>query len=320
MAKHILNSSQFDSDKVERLFQMSDEINQKIDHKREKELLRTLPGNILFSFFCEESTRTRFSFETAGMLLGMHVIGTENAKKFSSMVKGESLRHSIRTMCELRANAIVLRHSTEGSAKEAAEIADPYGVSILNAGDGKGEHPSQALLDIYTIRNSFDKLENLAVACGGDLANGRTVRSLVRMLSSYDDISFRFFSPRELQMKQDVLDHLEKHGQRWRVCKTMEEALKGADVIYWTRSQLERFTSWQKIGRYFRALFAGNGKYIIGKHEMETWVKPDAILMHPLPIKDEIEAGVDNDSRSKYFEQVKNGLLVRMALLKYCLQ
>lgn len=320
MTTHILTSNQFGFATTRELFRISDEIGKALDQQQEVMLEQTLRGKILFSFFCEESTRTRFSFESAGMLLGMHVIGTENAKKFSSMVKGEGLRHSIRTMCELRANAIVLRHSTEGSAREAAEIANPYGVSILNAGDGKGEHPSQALLDIYTIRNCFGKLENLTVTCGGDLANGRTVRSLVQMLSSYENISFRFFSPKELQMKQDILDHLEQHGKSWVVAKTIEEALDGADVIYWTRVQLERFSGFQKIASFFRTHLTGNGKYRIGKHEMGAWVKPSAILMHPLPIKDEIATEVDNDPRSKYFEQVKNGLLVRMALLKYCLQ
>ena len=262
----------------------------------------------MFTIFYEPSTRTRLSFAAAGAHLGMQVTGTENAGKFSSAIKGESLEDSIRVLCEYCPDVIVLRHDKAGAAERAAMVAGPN-TFIVNAGDGDGQHPTQALLDLYTISQEKGRLEDLTVVMGGDLANGRTVRSLAYLLSKFDGVRLVFVSPAELSMKEDIKAHLNEHKIDFQEEASLEAALRAADVVYWTRIQRERI---QDENLYAKV----KDVYRIGPREMD-FLKPEAVLMHPLPRVDEIAKEVDNDRRAVYFKQTGYGMFMRMSLLAH---
>ena len=310
--QHVLNAQQFSKSDLFRLFKMADRFKKKVKRGKYRSLSRVLEGKHLISLFYEPSTRTRMSFEFAARFLGMHVTTTEDAEQFSSAIKGETLRDSVRVLCGYHPDAIVLRHKETGSAQIAAD-ATCNGVSIFNAGDGKGQHPTQALLDLYTIYSEFGRLDNLTVLLGGDLANGRTGRSLCYLLSKFQNTRFIFLAPKSLQMKQDLLDHLDKHGVKWKFASDMDAAISEADVLYWTRVQLERMS-------------AGDRKKLGGKSPYNLTIrtlpllKKRAIIMHPLPRVDEISTDIDKDPRARYFEQASNGLFIRMALLHHVLK
>jgi len=275
---------------------------------RFQSLTQRLAHHILYTIFFETSTRTSFSFQTAALRLGMQVVNTENAGLFSSAAKGESLEDAFNVYCGYGPSAIVLRHSEEGSAKRAAAIADRYGVPIINAGDGKGEHPTQALLDLYTIQRRFAGINGLTVVLVGDLANGRTGRSLCRLLCHYRDIKFIFVAPEKLQMGADICKEITAAGLLWEKTSDLKESLYKADVVYVTRVQLERLSPEEREG------FQNGSPLRIGTEEM-VLLKKGGILLHPLPRVDEITAAVDRDPRALYFEQAANGLFVRMAVL-----
>ncbi|EFJ44049.1 hypothetical protein VOLCADRAFT_102225 [Volvox carteri f. nagariensis] len=259
------------------------------------------------TLFYEPSTRTRLSFESAMSRLGGTVLSTESAGEYSSAAKGETLEDTVRTV-EGYADCIVIRHFQEGSAKRAASVAS---IPILNAGDGPGQHPTQALLDLYTIQREIGRLESIKVGMIGDLANGRTVRSLCMLLSMYNDIQIYFVAPDVVRMRDDVKNYLTARGVRWTEVSDLREVTADADVLYQTRIQRERF---QNPDDYA----AARGKYIIDRDLMRI-LKPTAVVMHPLPRVDEITTDVDSDPRAAYFRQARNGLYVRMALLKLCL-
>jgi aspartate carbamoyltransferase catalytic subunit len=304
--KHILRSQQFDRPVLEKLFSATDELGRMYDNPvGKKEIRKLCDGKLLFAIFYEASTRTRFSFCSAAHHIGMASVQTENAREFSSVVKGETLEDTINVLCQYDPDIIVLRHHETGGADRAAAVIDhhDYKVSIINAGDGKGQHPTQALLDLYTIKRELGKIDGITVTVGGDLANGRTVRSLVYLLTKFNNVKFVFLSPANLKMGDDIISHLHEHNVSFKETESIEEALTDADVAYWTRVQTER-------GSVNTTL-----KLSLGLSEMKR-MKEGSILLHPLPRVDEIAKEVDDDRRAAYFRQVRNGMLIRMSLLK----
>jgi aspartate carbamoyltransferase catalytic subunit len=304
--KHILRSQQFDRPALEKLFLATNELDSIYNSPLGKrELRKTCEGKLLHAILYEPSTRTRMSFCSAAHHLGMTALWTENAKEFSSAIKGETLEDTIRTLCQYDPDIIVLRHHETGGADRAAAIVDryDYNVSIINAGDGRGQHPTQALLDLYTIQRELGRIDNITVTVGGDLANGRTVRSLVYLLTKFKNVKFIFISPTNLKMGEDIINHLRELDICFKETESIGEALIDADVVYWTRVQTER-------GSVNTTL-----NLSISLSEMK-YMKEGSILLHPLPRVDEIAKEVDFDKRAAYFRQVRNGMLIRMALIK----
>jgi len=320
---HIIESQQFSSEFLFNLFKRADSLRNFCDaeissreefseisdlkslNKTQKVFSECLKGKIMASLFYEPSTRTRLSFESAMLRLGGKVIGTENAGEFSSAVKGESLEDTIRIISKY-CDCIVIRHSEEGAAKQASEVSK---VPIINGGDGKGQHPTQAILDVYTIYREFGRLENLKIAMVGDLSSGRTVRSLCYLLGKFKDIEIIFVSPENLKMKEDIKEYLREKGIEFREEEDLNKVLREVDVVYMTRIQKERIS----LEDYNKA----KGKYVINKDNFNL-IKEGSIVMHPLPHIEEIELSLEveeNDKRVAYFREAENGLYIRMALL-----
>ena len=299
--QHVIESQQFDRELLEMVFRTADRM--KTDLDGERRLAKALEGRIMASLFYEPSTRTRFSFESAMLRLGGSVITTENAREFSSAAKGESLSDSTRIMNGY-ADVIVMRHSEAGSAARAAEIST---IPVINAGDGAGQHPTQALLDMYTIVDAFPGKNSLRIAMVGDLRYGRTVRSLSYLLTRYENVQIIFVSPPVCKMEADIKAYLEKNQVPWREETDLATVAPEVDCIYMTRIQKERF---HDPDDYREAA----GKYILTPDRVQR-MRPDAIIMHPLPRVDEIPKEVDADPRARYFQQARNGLYIRMALL-----
>lgn len=270
--------------------------------------VQILRGHLMATLFYEPSTRTRLSFESAMKRLGGEVLTTENAREFSSAAKGETLEDTIRTV-QGYSDIIVLRHFESGAARQAAAVAN---IPIINAGDGPGQHPTQALLDMYTIQREIGRLDDIKVALVGDLANGRTVRSLAYLLAKYNNVKIYFVGPDVVKMKDDIKNYLTSKGVEWEESTDLMEVASKCDVVYQTRIQRERFG--ERTDMYNEA----RGKYIIDKKVMSVLQK-HAVIMHPLPRLDEIMVDVDTDPRAAYFRQAKNGLYIRMALLKLLL-
>lgn len=304
--RHILSAESFSTQFLEELFERADYFKREIKNTNNRHSLKRFDHSLMFSLFYEPSTRTRMSFETAAAYFGMAVVGTENAREFSSAVKGETLEDTIRVLCQYHPDVIVLRHPETGAAKRAAGVSS---VPIINAGDGKGEHPTQALLDLYTIKRYQEKLDGLTVLLGGDLAHGRTARSLVTLLSKFCDVKFIFISPPQLRIGQDIRDLLSNKGLEFSESENLEKFLELADVVYWTRIQKERLG--QNIS--YKDIV---GRYVIGQKELGL-MKKAAILMHPLPRVNEIKEEADSDPRAVYFQQAGNGLYIRIALLEW---
>ncbi len=266
-----------------------------------------LDGRVLATIFYEPSTRTRFSFEAAMLRLGGQVISAENATTASSNAKGESLEDTIRIVAGY-ADVLVLRHPEVGSADRAAQVAD---VPIINAGDGAGQHPTQSLLDLYTIQKELGRLDHLRIGLVGDLQHGRTARSLALLLALVPGTDLTLVSPPALSMGDDVLAVLAAHGVRYREADQLADAVGDLDVLYQTRIQAERFETPEAYERH-------RGVYIVDPALMRRL--PDhAILMHPLPRVGEIDPAVDRDPRAAYFRQARNGVVVRMATLHWAL-
>ena len=296
--RHVVESQQFSRSLLEELFARSEEI------KREPHrFMGRLAGQVMAALFYEPSTRTRLSFEAAMLRLGGQTMGTDNAREFSSTAKGETLEDTIRIVSGY-ADVIVLRHNEEGAARRAAAVST---VPVVNAGDGPGQHPTQALLDLYTIREELGRIDGVRVAMVGDLANGRTVRSLTYLLSKFKDIKLWFVAPPQVAMRDDLKAHLDEHHVPWVETQDLESVLPEVDVVYQTRIQKERFTDPE-------AYQAVKGVYRIDKGSLEL-MRKYAVLMHPLPRVDEIAPEVDADPRAAYFRQARNGLQIRMALL-----
>ncbi len=230
---HVIESQQFSRSSLEELFARTEEIKQE-PHR----FMARLNGQVMAALFYEPSTRTRLSFEAAMMRLGGWTMGTDNAREFSSTAKGETLEDTIRIVSGY-ADVIVLRHNEEGAAKRAAAVST---VPIINAGDGPGQHPTQALLDIYTIKDELNKIDGIRVAMVGDLANGRTARSLTYLLSKFKDIKIWFVAPPQVRMRDDIKAHLTEHHIPWVETADLDSVLpEMVDVVYQTRIQKERF-------------------------------------------------------------------------------
>jgi aspartate carbamoyltransferase catalytic subunit len=296
--RHVIESQQFSRAVLEELFARADEM------KREPHrFIGRLAGQVMAALFYEPSTRTRLSFEAAMLRLGGTTMGTDNAREFSSAAKGETLEDTIRIVSGY-ADVIVIRHNEEGAARRAAAVSS---VPIINAGDGPGQHPTQALLDLYTIRDELTRIDGVRVAMVGDLAYGRTVRSLTYLLSKFKDIKVWFVAPSQVAMRDDLKTHLDEHHVPWVETQDLNAVLPEVDVVYMTRIQKERFADPE-------AYDAVKGVYRMDR-EAVALMRKYAILMHPLPRVDEIAPEVDDDPRAAYFRQARNGLHVRMALL-----
>jgi len=297
--KDIISVKQFSRDDLEYVFGVAHEMRGMVERIGTFDLLK---GKILANIFYEPSTRTSSSFTAAMERLGGSVIPI-NEVKYSSVTKGESLSDTVRTM-ECYADVIVLRHPETGSAAIAAKAARK---PVINAGDGIGEHPTQALLDTFTIMEELGRLDNLNVTMLGDLKYGRTVHSLARLLSSFNGIKLNYVSPEILRMPQEVMDEVTKRNVPQAEYSSLEEVLPETDVLYVTRVQKERFedpAEYEKV----------KGAYVIDPAVMKP-AKKDMIVMHPLPRVTEISMDFDDDPRAAYFRQMEYGLYVRMALL-----
>lgn len=296
--RSLLEPMDFSLEELDGIFDLADRIiadPQKYAHACDGKLLATL--------FYEPSTRTRFSFEAAMLRLGGQVIGFSEPNS-SSVAKGESIADTIRTI-SCYADVAVMRHPKEGAPRVAANSTD---MPVINAGDGGHQHPTQTLTDLLTIRRTLGTFENITVGCCGDLKFGRTVHSLIKALSRYKNVKFVLISPEELTIPDYVRKEvLIKNNIEFKEVRTMQEALGEVDVLYMTRVQRERFFNEDD---YIRL----KDTYILDKEKMEL-AKKDMIVLHPLPRVNEIATEVDSDPRAKYFEQAKNGMFVRMALI-----
>lgn len=275
----------------------------------EEKVYEPLKGKTVAVLFYQPSTRTFTSFVAAAKRLGAYVIDINEMTSFSSAVKGESLDDTIRTIYQTTgANAIVLRHPEDNSSQIAASVQD---IPVINGGSGTAEHPTQALLDLYTIYQKFRRLDNLNIMMVGDLKYGRTIKSLAKLIARISKNStITFVSPKELRAPKDFIKDLKDKvdvTQRSNFGTAIEEA----DVVYMTRVQKEWFEKEGKLDEY-EALKL---KFIMNKHVADK-MKKDAIILHPLPRVGEIMLEVDSDPRAWYFEQMRSGLYVRMALIE----
>lgn len=295
----ILSVDQFTPDTLEYIFARAREMRQMVEHAGAADLLK---GYVLTCLFYEPSTRTSSSFISAIERLGGSVIPITQGVQFSSVSKGETLADTVRTL-EQYSDVIVLRHPEVGSSKLAADYA---GVPIINAGDGTGEHPTQALLDLFTIREELGTVDGLKIALAGDLRYGRTVHSLTKLLLHYD-VSLRFVSPEILRLPLTLMNQVIDTGIDVRETHDVADVIENADVLYVTRVQKERFND---LAQYE----AVKDYYVISPELMEK-AKENMVIMHPLPRVGEIHYSVDDDPRAAYFRQVQNGMYVRMALL-----
>jgi aspartate carbamoyltransferase catalytic subunit len=296
--KDIISVKQFGREDLEYVFAVAHEMHDMVDHIGTFDLLK---GKILANLFYEPSTRTSSSFTAAMERLGGSVIPI-NEVKYSSVAKGESLPDTVRTL-ECYADVIVIRHPEVGSAALAAKYARK---PVINAGDGIGEHPTQALLDAFTIREELGHLDGLTITLLGDLKHGRTVHSLARLLSLYK-VKLNYVAPDILRMPAELIEELNgRHVEQFEA-GSLESVLPQTDVLYVTRVQKERFSD--------EATYESvKSAYVIDPKVMKS-AKERMIVMHPLPRVGEIAMEVDDDPRAAYFRQMEYGLYVRMALL-----
>lgn len=312
--KHVLEAQQYNIESLKDLFDQTDIVAKLWStYDGRRWLHRQLNDKTALIVFTEPSTRTRISFERACKALGMDCIVSDNAKQTSSMVKGEKSGHMNSVLNEYDFDLVIMRHEINGLVYQAAEIYDRNNTHVVNAGDGTAQHPTQALLDMYSIYKHFGRLCDLDVIIGGDLERGRTVHSLCYLLAKYPGNKITFASPKELAIPQNIMDYLLRHDVKVEVCHGNWRTIKNRfDVAYWTRVQSERSSS----PEIQAALEAVSKDYIFGLQDLDVLAEPDSILMHPLPIKDEIVSEVDDDPRAIYLrKQVKNGLFIRLAII-----
>ncbi|MFC4601419.1 aspartate carbamoyltransferase [Cohnella hongkongensis] len=300
---HVLGAKQFERSELELLFDAALDMEKVVARGGD----RRHEGRIMTTLFFEASTRTRLSFESAMHRLGGGVIGTENAAQFSSAIKGETLEDTIRIVSGY-SDVIVMRHTEIGAAKRAAKVA---AIPVINAGDGAGEHPTQALLDAYTIRKEFGRIDGLKIAMVGDLAYGRTVHSLSYMLANYQDVMIYYISPDNVRIPDNVKNYMDEKGIRYAETSDLNSVAGSIDVLYQTRIQKERFPSAEEYEK-------ASGQYIVDA-ELLSRMSKQAIVLHPLPRAGEITEEVDEDPRAAYFRQAVNGLYIRMALIDKCI-
>ncbi|MBN1287609.1 MAG: aspartate carbamoyltransferase [Anaerolineae bacterium] len=316
--KHIISVDQFDRDDLQILFDATRSIRKRIK-QRDRGLLEICAGRLMATLFYEASTRTDLSFQAAMRHLGGQVVTASNGVQFSSVYKGESLADTIRAAgCYV--DIVVLRHPSVGSSYEAAyyldKLREQTGLHpvVVSGGDGTGEHPTQALLDIFTIYDFKGKIDGLNITLVGDLKNGRTVHSLAKLIARYEakDTVLNLVAPAALRMPEEVIAFVRAKGVEVCETETLDEALGATEVIYWTRVQEERFED--------RAEYEAIKDAFIMTPPVLARAQADAILMHPLPRKHEMGTpddhdALDADPRAVYFHQMANGKLVRMTLL-----
>lgn len=305
--KHILSVDQFNLATLQTIFSTADKLRELAKGNQRTNLLQ---GAILANLFFEASTRTRMSFHSAFARLGGNICDTTGFT-FSSISKGESLADTARIISSY-ADVIVMRHPEQGAVAEFAEYAN---VPVINGGDGPGEHPTQALLDSYTIFHELNRhqrqINGITIAMSGDLKNGRTVHSLAKLLCLYDNITFHFIAPNALQMPDTIVKKIIEAGHQVKSFSSPNDGFVGADVIYATRIQKERFTD--------NAEMDSSALFNIDKACIDQAAKSDAIILHPLPRDSrpgafDLTTDLDNDSRLKIFQQAANGIPIRMAL------
>lgn len=293
--RHLVSTQKVEKADISHIFQVSREMEEVLMRRGDQRL----QGYILANLFYEPSTRTRFSFAVAMHRLGGQVISAEGIQ-FSSLYKGESLEDTIRVVGQY-ADIICMRHPEQGSAARAAVVSS---VPFINGGDGPGEHPTQALLDLYTIEKEQGTLEGVRVALVGDLHYGRTVHSLSFLLSLYPGVQCIFVSPVELRIPDSVRDFLTARGVRYTETDSLIEGLQ-ADVLYMTRIQKERFQD-QRAYEKLKSAYVLHAADVKGRR---------TTILHPLPRVGEVASDVDDLPNAAYFRQVRNGIVVRMALL-----
>ncbi|MDO5015164.1 MAG: aspartate carbamoyltransferase [Clostridia bacterium] len=296
-SKSLIDLYDLDSDDLESLINLALKIKES-----PKEYMDRCHGKIMATLFYEPSTRTQMSFKTAMLRLGGQVIGFDDPKN-SSVAKGESLRDTVKIFANY-ADIIVMRNPIEGAAFAASQYID---VPIINAGDGGHMHPTQTLTDVVTLKSELGRLHNLKIGLCGDMLNSRTVHSLIKTMSRYEDNCFYLISAKELELPEYVLDFMREHKVEFKTFDNIEDCIPDLDVLYMTRIQRERFDKEEDYQRQ-------KGIFILTVDKMKK-AKEDMIIMHPLPKVDEIDVEVDDDKRAKYFEQARYGLFARMALI-----
>jgi len=348
LLQNVIRAQDIDKQTIFEIFRLAKEAEERLAENKFS-MMEIFPGRIMAVLFYEPSTRTRLSFESAMIKLGGRIIGTENAKEYSSKAKGESLEDTTRTINGYGVDVVVLRYHKEGGAQRAQNFLH---APLLNAGDGTGQHPTQGLLDLYTIHKEFGTLKNLDIALVGDLLNGRTVRSLCYFIGKrFPKNKIHLVSPPQTKMKDDIKDYLTRKGVWFQELDKFDDILPDIDVLYQTRVQEERFKP--KLPNYLdvasavikliykpeeaaeilkgmREQYSDDSneykkvvtasKHLIITPEVANKMKESAIIMHPLPRKGEILYSVDSDPRARYFEQAENGLYVRIALLQLLLK
>lgn len=298
----ILSLDQFDKKSIKKLFLTIDKIKKLFSSKR---ILNLLKGKIITLLFFEPSSRTFASFSSACKRLGGQTIEYQNPLQTSSTIKGESFSDTIQVF-EQYCDLIIMRHPETGAAKKAADIAS---VPVVNAGDGSGEHPTQTLLDLYTVYEKFGRLNNLVILIGGDLLYGRTVHSLLKGLSIYKNNLVYLLSPKNLCLPKELFNEIKNREVKLIEIYSENDIPRNCDFWYWTRVQKERFSN---IDDYEKV----KNKFVITPELLEKKGNQKMIIMHPLPRVGEITIEVDKDPRAYYLRcQIKNGLLTRMALL-----
>lgn len=296
--KNVIDPMDLSLEELDEILNLADEI-----IADPKKFAHVCDGNVLAALFYEPSTRTRLSFEAAMCRLGGKVIGFSEPNA-SSVAKGESIADTIRTIA-CYADVAVMRHPKEGAPRIAAQYSD---IPVINAGDGGHQHPTQTLTDLLTIRATMGRLDNLTIGCCGDLKFGRTVHSLIKTLSRYENNKFILISPEELEIPEYIRrEVLEKRNIEFKQVRTMEEAMGELDILYMTRVQRERFFNEEDYVKL-------KDTYILDNEKMKL-AKKDMIVLHPLPRVNEISYEIDNDPRAVYFKQAKYGMFVRMALI-----
>ncbi|WP_459836407.1 aspartate carbamoyltransferase [Clostridium carnis] len=296
--KHLIDPMDFTKEELKEIFKLAHQI-----ISNPKEFSHICDGKILATLFYEPSTRTRFSFEAAMMKLGGKILGFSEPNS-SSTAKGETLADTIK-MVSIYADIIAMRHPKEGSAKVASMFSS---VPIINAGDGGHQHPTQTLTDLLTIESLKNGLNGHTIGICGDLRNGRTVHSLIKAMSRYEESKFILISPKELKIPEYIREEiLKKNNINFKEVERLEDVISDLDILYMTRIQKERFFNEEE---YIRL----KDSYILDEEKMKE-AKSDMIVMHPLPRVNEITVEVDNDHRAAYFKQAEYGMYARMALI-----
>lgn len=298
MKKDIISMNDMAKEEIMEILKLA----KRIENTPEEEKLKILSGKIVSTLFFEPSTRTKMSFESAAYRLGANVLQLPPAE-YSSLKKGESFLDTIK-MVESYSDVIVVRHPFDGAARLASVTSRK---PVINAGDGSNQHPSQTLLDLYTILEEKGTLENLSIAFVGDLKYGRTVHSLMRALTHFNPTVY-FVAPQILQMPDYLLENLRKNNIKYEILSDFRDCLDKIDVFYMTRIQKERFLD---VDEYEKL----KGVYIINKKNIIGKCKEDMIILHPLPRVDEISTDLDSTKHALYFKQAKNGIPIRQAMM-----